>query len=118
MNRNMGVEEAVREYAKKLSDIYDNRLAGDYTFHGILYEFLVAVNGWVVKPTDEKLLEEDQPKWPVDAPHSRACGPYSHEHGDGCHPNCPTCGTNPNPIVSVKPDPLLLQVDRDGRREF
>lgn len=25
-------------------------------------------------------------------PHSRACGPYPHEHGIRCHMNCPSCG--------------------------
>ena len=25
-------------------------------------------------------------------PHSRACGIIPHEHGTGCHSNCPTCG--------------------------
>lgn len=25
-------------------------------------------------------------------PHSRACGFREHEHGTGCHSNCPTCG--------------------------
>lgn len=28
-------------------------------------------------------------------PHSRACGPTNHEHGTGCHSNCPTCGGQP-----------------------
>lgn len=26
-----------------------------------------------------------------DGPHSRACGIVSHDHGFGCHSNCPTC---------------------------
>jgi len=25
-------------------------------------------------------------------PHSRACGPVSHQHGSSCHSNCPSCG--------------------------
>ena len=36
-----------------------------------------------------------QPAVPVTydprAPHSRACGIHSHNHGSECHPNCPTC---------------------------
>jgi hypothetical protein len=27
----------------------------------------------------------------VYGPHSRACGIVSHEHGEKCHSNCPTC---------------------------
>lgn len=29
--------------------------------------------------------------WPLDAPHSRACGMIRHPHGPNCHANCPTC---------------------------
>lgn len=27
----------------------------------------------------------------LEGPHSRACGVIPHQHGDRCHPNCPTC---------------------------
>lgn len=36
--------------------------------------------------------EADVTPVPPKLPHSRACGPYNHEHGVGCHENCPTCG--------------------------
>ena len=26
-----------------------------------------------------------------DSPHSRACGMWTHAHGQSCHTNCPTC---------------------------
>lgn len=37
------MDELVTEYAKKLRRIYHMRLAGDYTFEGVLAEFLMKV---------------------------------------------------------------------------
>lgn len=70
-----------------------------------------------------------------DLPHSRACGPYSHEHGTRCHHTCPTCGIDntkgmerlgelidkdraEHPTVNVTPDPLMLEVHTDYKRDF
>jgi hypothetical protein len=34
----------------------------------------------------------------LEGPHSRACGIGDHPHGERCHSNCPTCGSDANPI--------------------
>lgn len=44
-----------------------------------------------------------------DRPHSRACGIHKHDHGPGCHPNCPTCGGKAETTTSafVAPTPPI-----------
>jgi predicted Zn-ribbon and HTH transcriptional regulator len=34
----------------------------------------------------------------LEGPHCRACGIGDHPHGERCHSNCPTCGSDANPI--------------------
>lgn len=43
-------------------------------------------------------------------PHSRACGVTPHEHGTGCHANCPTCGGRPGGPLEIPTQELLDQM--------
>lgn len=53
------LDTQMREYAKTLEVIYENRTAGDFTFHGVLAEFILNLenNGIITIDLKSKALE-------------------------------------------------------------
>ena len=58
---------------------------GDYIIRGVQGEFYPCKPD-IFAATYEAVVARDE------RPHSRACGIIPHDHGTGCHSNCPTCG--------------------------
>ena len=58
---------------------------GDWVICGAAGEFYPCTPD-IFDATYEAVVARDE------RPHSRACGIIPHDHGTGCHSNCPTCG--------------------------
>lgn len=57
------------------------------------------------------------PEWSPAAPHSRACGYRTHDHGISCAVDCPTCRAGMKPLSPpALPDPSSVLMSTALRR--
>jgi hypothetical protein len=86
------------------SDLHDQLVVAAEA-RGVSVNFLVNA---AIRHALPLMVPPEQVRWfaepaftnpPPRPPHSRACGIAPHEHGTGCHSNCPTCGGRAYPQV-------------------